>query len=79
LQDVPDAQKQAKWEGQQPGKFDWDKELKQVLEEGKEVPEVEWCKSGEDAAWEVGPLLLRSSTTPWEDALYPPGAFIFKG
>ncbi len=30
-------EKQAKWEGPQPDAFDWDKELKQILEEGKEV------------------------------------------
>ena len=54
VQEIPDATKQAKWDGPKPDKFDWDKEIKRVVEEGKEVPEIEWLKPGEDAAWEVG-------------------------
>lgn len=54
LQEIPDATKQAKWTGADPPKFDWDKEIKKVVEEGKEVPEIAWLKPGEDAAWEVG-------------------------
>ena len=53
MQEIPDATKQAKWSGPSPPKFDWDKEIKRVVEEGKEVPEIEWLKPGEDAAWEV--------------------------
>ena len=55
MQDVPDAGKQAEWDGPKPDKFDWDAEIERVVEEGKEVPEVEWAKPGEDAAWEVSP------------------------
>ena len=53
MQEIPDATKQPKWTGTDPPKFDWDKEIKKVIEEGKEVPEIAWLKPGEDAAWEV--------------------------
>lgn len=52
-QEIPSATKQPDWTGPQPVKFDWEAEIKRVLEEGKEVPEVDWCKPGEDEAWEV--------------------------
>ena len=63
LQEIPDATKQAKWDGPKPDKFDWDKEIKRVVEEGKEVPELEWLKPGEDAAWEVGSALSANLTS----------------
>lgn len=53
MQDIPDAEKQAEWTGAKPDDFDWDAEIKRVVEEGKEVPEIDWLKPGEDAAWEV--------------------------
>lgn len=54
LKEVPDASKQADWKGSKPEKFDWDKEIDEVLEAGKEIPEVDWLKPGQDAAWKVG-------------------------
>lgn len=36
-----------------PEAVDWDALIAEVLERGKEVPEVKWCSPGEDAAMEV--------------------------
>nr|QXF69110.1 CPD photolyase [Pohlia nutans] len=53
FKDIPAVEKQAAWTGQQPAKFDWDSEIAEVLERGKDVPEVTWCEPGEDAGWEA--------------------------
>lgn len=58
-QDIPEVEKQAAWTGQQPAKFDWDAEIAEVLERGKDVPEVTWCEPGEDAGWEVRTLYFQ--------------------
>ena len=44
---------QPKWTGIKPEPVDWEARLAEVLERGKAVPEVLWCKPGEDAAMEV--------------------------
>lgn len=37
-----------------PDTVDWDALLAEVLACGASVPEVAWCRPGEDAAMEVG-------------------------
>ncbi|KAK2664767.1 hypothetical protein Ddye_003341 [Dipteronia dyeriana] len=41
-----------KWAGTNP-LIDWDSVISDVLRKGAEVPEIEWCEPGEDAAMEV--------------------------
>ena len=36
-----------------PDKIDWDKIIKEAVEAGKEVPEVDWAKPGADAGLKV--------------------------
>lgn len=61
LQEYPELTKQPEWTGAQPEKVDWDAEIEQVLEKGKEVPEITWCSPGEDAGVEVSfPVLSKS-------------------
>lgn len=53
-QPYPDLEKQPKWEVDvKPAAVDWDAEIADVLERGKDVPEVDWVEPGEDAAMEV--------------------------
>ena len=53
-QPYPDLEKQPKWEVDvRPDAVDWDAEIAAVVERGKDVPEVDWVKPGEDAAMEV--------------------------
>lgn len=53
-QDIPPVPQSAKYEGKvKPDKVDWDKIIKGAVEAGKEVPEIDWCKPGVDAALEV--------------------------
>lgn len=57
MQDFPNVPKSAKYEGKvKPDKIDWDKIIKEAVEAGKEVPEIDWVKPGADAALEVGPF-----------------------
>lgn len=57
MQDFPDVPKSAKYEGKvKPDKIDWDKIIKEAVEAGKEVPEIDWVKPGSDAALEVCPI-----------------------
>ena len=54
LQEFPDVPKSAKYDGKiKPDKIDWDKIIKDVLEAGKEVPEIDWAKPGADAGLAV--------------------------
>ncbi|KAK9820163.1 hypothetical protein WJX72_006950 [[Myrmecia] bisecta] len=49
-----DVAKQPAWNVKhKPEALDWDALIKEVVEKGKEVPEVNWCKPGEDAAVEA--------------------------
>lgn len=55
-QDYPEVPKQSGWSGDiAPETVQWDDLLAEALERGKAVPEITWCKSGEDAAWHVRP------------------------
>ncbi|KAK9808374.1 hypothetical protein WJX73_008417 [Symbiochloris irregularis] len=51
LKDFPDVSKQAKWKDYP--KADWDKVIKEVVDRGKEVPEIDWAKPGQAAAWKA--------------------------
>mmetsp|Transcript_1923 Transcript_1923/g.5720 ORF Transcript_1923/g.5720 Transcript_1923/m.5720 type:complete len:549 (-) Transcript_1923:2173-3819(-) len=52
LIDYPEVPKQSGWSGDiAPETVQWDDLLAEALERGKAVPEITWCKSGEDAAW----------------------------
>eukprot|EP00252_Welwitschia_mirabilis_P013724 TRINITY_DN3022_c0_g1_i2.p1 TRINITY_DN3022_c0_g1~~TRINITY_DN3022_c0_g1_i2.p1 ORF type:complete len:511 (-),score=102.48 TRINITY_DN3022_c0_g1_i2:353-1885(-) len=42
-----------KWNAEKASSIDWDGLIASVLSKGAEVPEVSWCKPGEDAAIEV--------------------------
>ena len=53
LQEIPDIQQQTSWKGPHPEHFDWDGNISEVLEKGKEVPEIKWCQPGQDAGWQV--------------------------
>ena len=53
-QEYPPLPKQAPWPSEpQPPAVDWDALIAEVVERGKEVPEVDWAIPGEDAAEEV--------------------------
>ena len=55
LVDIPQVQKQEiAWTWKTPDENDWEAILKDVRSRGKDVPEVSWCKPGEQAGWEVG-------------------------
>ncbi|CAN1186098.1 Deoxyribodipyrimidine photo-lyase [Linum perenne] len=43
----------AKWVGVEDRTVDWDSIIIEVLRKGAEVPELEWCTPGEEAAMEV--------------------------
>ena len=43
---------QPKWDAP-PDQIDWQASIAEVLERGKDVPEVEWCLPGEDNARKV--------------------------
>ncbi|EFN58989.1 CPD photolyase [Chlorella variabilis] len=54
LTEFPQLEPQPEWSsGVTPEAVDWDALLAEVLERGKEVPEVRWCAPGEDAAMEA--------------------------
>ncbi|KAI3433882.1 hypothetical protein D9Q98_003684 [Chlorella vulgaris] len=54
LTDYPELAPQAAWTcAVNPEAVDWDALIAEVLERGKEVPEVKWCSPGEDAAMEA--------------------------
>lgn len=54
LTEFPELEPQAAWQGEvQPEPVDWAALIDEVVERGKEVPEVAWCKPGEDAAMEA--------------------------
>ena len=58
--------KQPKWSAEpKAAEIDWKASIAEVLERGKNVPEVSWCRSGEDSAHEVfpGKLQIRSTTS----------------
>ena len=62
LQDFPDVPKSAKYDGKvKPDKIDWDKIIKDAVEAGKEVPEVDWAKPGADAGLAVSPSATSAS------------------
>lgn len=45
---------QAAWAHEvKPEAVDWEALIAEVMERGKAVPEVDWCKPGEDAAMEA--------------------------
>eukprot|EP01025_Chloroclados_australasicus_P062217 TRINITY_DN8171_c0_g1_i1.p1 TRINITY_DN8171_c0_g1~~TRINITY_DN8171_c0_g1_i1.p1 ORF type:complete len:572 (-),score=90.32 TRINITY_DN8171_c0_g1_i1:130-1755(-) len=52
LTEFPEVQKAKEWSADlpKPERIDWDKILKEVIDKGKEVPEVTWIKPGEDEA-----------------------------
>ena len=53
-QEYPPLPKQAPWpSAPQPPAVDWDALIAEVVERGKDVPEVDWAIPGEDAAEEV--------------------------
>ena len=53
-QEYPPLPKQAPWPSEpQPPAVDWDALITEVVERGKDVPEVDWAIPGEDAAEEV--------------------------
>ncbi|PRW61487.1 CPD photolyase isoform B [Chlorella sorokiniana] len=52
-QEFPELPEQPAWTGAKPEPVDWEALLQEVLERGKDVPEVAWCKPGEDAALEA--------------------------
>ena len=53
LQPYPDLEKQPQWTGDvTPDAIDWDAEIAAATQ-NKEVPEIDWCTPGEDAALEV--------------------------
>lgn len=52
LQEFPGLCKQPEWEVA-PDKIDWEASIAEVLERGKDVPEVEWCLPGEANARKV--------------------------
>lgn len=53
LQPYPELEKQPEWTGAaKPDAIDWDKEIAAATQ-NKEVPEIDWCQPGEDAALEV--------------------------
>jgi hypothetical protein len=53
LQPYPELEKQPEWTGSaKPDAIDWDKEIAAATQ-NKEVPEIDWCQPGEDAALEV--------------------------
>ena len=55
VQDFPAVPKQPEWKApRMPHTNDWDGLIKEVLDRGKEIPEIPWFKTGEDAAKEVG-------------------------
>ncbi len=63
VQPYPDVGKQPEWElDVKPDAVDWDAEIAAVVERGKDVPEVDWVKPGEDAAMEVisSPIMAQS-------------------
>ena len=66
LQDFPDVPKSAKYDGKvEPDKIDWDKIIKDALEAGKEVPEIDWAKPGADAGLDVRhPAAPQCTTSP---------------
>ncbi|PKU59588.1 deoxyribodipyrimidine photo-lyase [Dendrobium catenatum] len=41
------------WGLEDPKEIDWEELVAEVLREGGEVPEIEWCEPGEDAAMEA--------------------------
>lgn len=54
LQEYPAVPKQAAWTpDRSPEPVDWDALLADVLSRGAEVPEVDWCPPGEQAALQV--------------------------
>ena len=54
LQDMPKLEKQAKWSGKpSPSDNKWDATIKEAVERGKEVPEIDWAEPGEAAATKV--------------------------
>lgn len=59
LQEFPTVSKQEKWSSGRPA-IDWDKVIKEVLDKGKEVPEIDWAKPGQDAAWKVSTGTFKS-------------------
>ena len=53
LQPYPELKKQPEWTGDvKPDPIDWDAEIAAATH-NKEVPEIDWCTPGEDAALEV--------------------------
>ena len=61
-QEYPPLPKQPPWPSEpQPPAVDWDALIAEVVERGKDVPEVDWAIPGEDAAEEV-----RHDQSGWE-------------
>ena len=50
---MPELSKQAEWKMPKPPKNDWDAAIKEAVDRGKEVPEIDWAEPGQDAAWKV--------------------------
>ncbi len=68
LQDFPDVPKSAKYDGKvKPDKIEWDQIIKDALEAGKEVPEIDWAKPGADA----GLAVSMHRWAPWHLACSP--------
>ena len=52
LQEYPGLSKQPSWDVL-PDKIDWESSIAEVLDLGKDIPEVEWCLPGEENARKV--------------------------
>ncbi|KAK2076355.1 hypothetical protein QBZ16_000880 [Prototheca wickerhamii] len=62
LVDIPQVQKQEiAWTWKTPDENDWEAILKDVRSRGKDVPEVSWCKPGEQAGWEALQAFLKDT------------------
>ncbi|KAL6004825.1 hypothetical protein ACLOJK_005381 [Asimina triloba] len=53
LVEFPTLYSGRKWMAEHPAEIDWEMLTANVLREGADVPELEWCKPGEHAAMEV--------------------------
>lgn len=54
LVDYPNLElPKAKWASAPPKAIDWDLIVEKFVRKGAEVPEIQWCEPGEDAAMEV--------------------------
>ena len=52
-QEYPTLEKPPKWDGPQPEGIDWEALIAEVVERGKEVPEIDWATPGQEEGWEA--------------------------